>query len=202
MPLIPREPGPLEITHANTIRYQKSDGTFKQERAYYNAAGSMVKKEILYGIPGQGVFKINNAQGPLIFLSSMPPKEKSSYVPIDDGHGQPSFTRDDWVHGYQTYVLRFPDAEGGYLEMYCAPELDGQALRTVSVSAHVVSVEEVVQITLGDPDDRAFGSLPHLLVNYDLFKTKIAAMEEAGKHDVAAALQRELDEQIAKASQE
>ena len=84
--IIPRQPGPQEITHANTIRYQKSDGTFKQVRTYFNADGAVVKKDILFGIPGQGVFKINNARGPLNFLSSMPPKEKTSYVRLDDGH--------------------------------------------------------------------------------------------------------------------
>ena len=202
IPVIPRQPGPLERVSAKSIRYQRSDGTFKGVGVYYNASGIVVKKDIALGIPGQGVFSINNSHGPLNFLSSMPPKEKTSYVPITDGHNYPNFLRDDWVQGYQTYVLRFPDEEGGYVEMYCAPELDGQELRTVSVSPGGVSIDEVVQITLGDPDDRVFGPLPNVLVNYDLFKRKIAVMEEAGKHDSAVAMQRELDEQIAKQAQE
>jgi hypothetical protein len=106
--------------------------------------------------------------------------------------------KDDWVQGYQTYVLRFLDQEGGYTDMYCALELDGEPIRTVTVSPNGIFLEEAVQIKLGDPDDRVFGPLPNLLVNYDHFKSKIAAMEEAGKHDSAEAMQRELDEQIAK----
>jgi hypothetical protein len=196
------QPFPNEIAYADTIRYQKSDGTFKAVRTYYHVTGRVVKKEITFGIPGQGVFSINNAKGALNFLSSMPPKETTSYARIDDGHGQPTFLRDDWVQGYQTNVLRFPDEDGGYLDMYCAPELDGQPIREVNVSSGGVGITEVVQIILGDPDDRVFGPLPNLLVNYDFFKRKIALMEEAGKHDTAEALQRELDEQIAKQAQE
>ena len=200
---IPRlHPFPNEIASADTIRYQRSDGTFKQVRTYYHATGRVVKKEILFGIPGQGVFKIINSQGPLNFLSSMPPKEKTSYVPDSDGHWQPTFLKDDWVQGHQTYVLRFPDQDGGYLDMYCAPELDGYPIREVNVSPGGVSITEVVQITLGDPDDSVFGPLPNFLVDYDFFKQKIAVMEEAGKHETAQALQREMDEQIAKQMKE
>ena len=202
MPFNPRQPGPLEITHANSTRYQRSDGTFKQVQIYYNSNDAVVKKEILFGIPGQGVFKINNPQGPLEFLSSMRPKEQASYVRVSDGHSHPNFLRDDWVQGYQTYVLRFPEDDGGYFEVYCAPELDGEPLRTVSVEPGGVSIKEVVEITLGDPDDRVFGPLPNLLVNYDLFKRKIAITEEAGNHEVAEAMKQQLDEQIAKQMQE
>ncbi len=62
------------------------------------------------------------------------------------------------------YILRFPDNEGGYIETYYAPELDGVPLRSVSVSPSGVSLSEVFQITLGDPDDKVFGPLPKLLV--------------------------------------
>jgi len=200
--VIPRQPVPKEITHSDSIRYQRSDGTFKEVQTYYYANGAVAKKQILIGIPGQGVFSINNPQGPLEFLSAMRPKEQTSYVRVNDGHSQPNFVRDDWVNGYQTYILRFPDNEGGYIETYYAPELDGVPLRSVSVSPGGVSLSEVFQITLGDPDDKVFGPLPKLLVNYDLFRSKIATMEEAGKHEAAEAMQRELDEQIAKQMQE
>jgi hypothetical protein len=196
--MIPRQPFPREITHSDAIRYQRSDGAFKEVQTYYYANDAVAKKEILFGIPGQGVFKINNPQGPLQFLSSMRPKEQTSYVRVDDGHSQPNFVRDDWVQGYQTYVLRFPDEAGGYFEMYCAPELDGEPLRRVSVEPGGISIHEVVEITLGDPDDRMFGPLPNLPVNYEFFKHKIATTEEAGNHEAAVGMQRQLDEQIAK----
>jgi hypothetical protein len=198
LPIMSRQAFPREITHSTSIRYQRSDGTFKEVQTYYDANDAIVKKTILFGIPGQGVFKINNNQGPLQFLSSMRPKEQASLARVDDGHSHPNFVRDDWVQGYQTYVLRFPEDDGGYFEMYCAPELDGQQLRTVAVEPGGVSIHEVVEITLGDPDEKMFGPLPKLLVNYDLFKSQIAATEEAGNHQAAEAMQRQLDQQIAK----
>ena len=192
------QPTEAEIVSAETTRYQRSDGAFKQVRTYFNAKGLIVKKELLFGIPGQGVFAINNPKGPLIFLSSMPPREKTSFVNVTNGHNHQNFTRDDSVQGHPTYVLRFPSEDGGYVEMYCAPELDGQALRTVSVSPGGTSIEEVTQLIEGDHDNRIFGSLPNLPVNYDLFMRKIAISEEAGKHEVAVAMRRELDEQLAR----
>lgn len=200
--MISRQPFPGEITHSDAIRYQRSDGTFKVVQTYYYADGAVAKKSILFGIPGQGVFSLSNSKGPLEFLSAMRPKEQTSYVRVNDGHSQPNFVRDDWVQGHQTYVLRFPDNEGGYIETYYAPELDGEPLRSVSVSAGGISIEEFIQLRLGEPDDKVFGPLPKLLVNYDLFRSKIATMEEAGKHEAAEALQRELDQQIAKQMQE
>jgi hypothetical protein len=197
IPVTPRQPEPLEITHKDTIRYQRSDGTFKEVTTYYNSSDAVVKKDIVFGIPGQGVFSVNNPQGPLNFLSAMPPKEKSSYVRDDDGHWQPNFLKDDLVQGHQTYVLHFPDQDGGYTDMYCALDLDGEPIRQVTVESYGVHISEAVQIIPGDPDDNVFGPLPNLLINYDTFKRKMATMEEAGNHEAAQSMQRELDEQIA-----
>ncbi len=198
IPFIPHQPLPDESTYCMTTRYQRSDGTWKQVRTYYNANGQVVMKDIGYGIPGSGVFKIDKTRGVLDFVSAMPPVERTSYVPIDDGHTQTNFLRDDSVAGYQTYVLRFADHDGGYTDFYKAPELDGHAIRKVTVSTLGVSITEPIQIKIGDPDNRVFAGLPNWLINYDHFKEKISVMEEAGKHEAAQALRRDLDEQIAK----
>jgi len=198
IPFVPHQPLPDESTYSVTTRYQRSDGTWKQVRTYYNADGQVVMKDIGYGIPGSGVFRIDKARGELDFVSSMPPIEKTSYVPIDDGHTQPNFLTDDSVAGYQTYVLRFTDQDGGYTDFYKAPELDGHTIRKVTVSSLGESIAEPLQIKMGDPDNRVFAGLPNWLVNYDHFKEKISVMEEAGKHEAAQALRRDLEEQIAK----
>jgi hypothetical protein len=195
---IPRQPGPKEIAYSEAVRYQKSDGTFREVRRYLNVNGKVLKKSILIGIPGQGVFSIDLPKGTLSFLSAMPSKDKASFVPVIDGHAHPNFLKDDWVKGYSTYVLRFQDEDGGYSDMYFSPDLNNQPLKRVNVSAQGVEVEEVFQIDLGDPDDRAFAPLPKWVVNYDLFKQKIAKMEEAGNHSAGAAMRQELDEQIKK----
>jgi hypothetical protein len=195
--------GPDQIEHVISIRYQKSDGTWKQITTYRNRIGATIKKDIGFGIPGRGVFQIDKARGVLNFLSPMPPREKTSFVPITDGHASPNFLRDDWVQGYATYVLRFTDDDGGgYVDMYFAPELDGQPLRKVTVFKGGVGIEEAIQIKLGDPDSRAFGSLPEWLVDYDRFKEKIQAMEEHGKPEIAESLRRQLQQQLLKQVQD
>jgi hypothetical protein len=195
--------GPEQIDHVITVRYQKSDGTWKQIRTYRNSGGSVVKKDIGLGIPGRGVFQIDRQRGVLHFISPMPARENTSYVPISDGRDSPNFLKDDSVQGYATYVLRFPDDDGsGYVDMYFSPELDGQAIRTVTVFKGGVSIAEAIQIKFGDPDDRAFGSLPNWMVDYDHFQEKIRAMEDNGKPEIAAALRRQLEQHLSKQVQD
>ena len=198
MPFTWSPDGPNIIKYSICVRYKKSDGPWKQVRKYYNSKDEVVKKDIGVGIPGQGVFKVDIANRVLEFLSSMPPVEKTSYVPINDGHDHPNFLKDDLVHGYQTYVLRFPDQDGGYLDIYFAPELDDTPIREVSVSPLGTGITELIDIKMGDPDERVFSGLSKWLVSYDRFKWKIATMEEAGKHEAAESLRKELAEQIAK----
>jgi hypothetical protein len=196
--------GPEQIDHVIDVRYQKSDGTWKEVRTYRNATGSVVKKDIGFGIPGRGVFQIDRERGVLNFLSPMPPKEKTSYIPISDGHHSPNFLRDgELVQGYATYVLRFPDDDGGgYMDVYYAPELDGTPIRRVTVFKGGVGIAEAIQIKLGDPDDRAFSSLPKWLIDYDRFKEKIQAMEDSGKPEVAEALRRQLEQYLSQQAQD
>lgn len=184
-----------------TTRYQKSDGTWRQVRTSRNAEGKILKKDITVGIPGQGVFKINRDQGTLDYISSMPAKSVTSYVSITDGRNDPSYLKDDWVAGYKTYVLRFFGDDGGHTDLYFAPDLDGHLVKMVDVTPYGTSIDEPIEIKLGDPDERAFAPLPKWLVKYDRFKEKIATLEEKGKHESAEALRREMAEQIRKSDQ-
>lgn len=196
MLFVPRQPQALEPTYAETVRYQKSDGSWKAVRTLYDQAGKIVKKDVTSGIPGEGVFRIDEANQSLDFISSMPSKETTSYVRVDDGHSHPNFLRDDLVQGYQTYVVRFPDQEGGYTDAYLAPELDGKPIRKVTVSTVGVFIEDLVQVEAGDPSEDI--SLPTFAVNYDTFRRKIANEQRIGKPDIAESMQRQLSEHIAK----
>ena len=198
MPLTGLPEGPNVITYSTAITYKRSDGSWKAIRRYYNSKDEVVKKDITFGVPGQGVFKVDRSNGSLEFISAMPPVEKTSYVTISDGHDQPNFVRDDSVNGYQAYVLRFPDDNGGYLEIYYCPELDNTSIQEVTVSPLGVEIEQMVKVKLGDPDDKVFEGAPKWLVNYEFFKQKIATMDQAGKHEAADAMRKELAEQIAK----
>jgi hypothetical protein len=192
--------GAQHIGHTIVVRYQKSNGSWRQVRTTRDGEGKTLKRDITVGVPGQGVFKVNKDQAALEFLSSMPPKEVSSYVAIIDGRNDPSYLKDDWVAGYKTYVLRFCGDDGGYTDLYHAPDLNGHVIKMVAVTPFGISVEEPIEIKIGDPDDRVFGPLPKWLVNYDRFKEKIATLEEKGKHGSAEAMRRELAQQIAKMS--
>jgi hypothetical protein len=189
---------PGEMGYVITVRYQRSDGTWKQIRSYRLANGQVLKRDIGFGIPGVGVFSLDRERRALEFLSSMPPKEQTSYVPITNGHNDPHFVRDDVVQGYATYVLKFPETDGGYAELYYAPELDNLPIRQVTVSADGVSVTEPSRIIFGEPDDVVFGSFPKWVVSFEHFKEKIGAMEESGNHEAAQTMRQQLADQLAK----
>lgn len=196
-PSMQAEPG--QADYVITASYQKSDGTRKEVRTAYKSGGKVLRENITFGVPGQGVFQVDKDQGVLHFLSQMPPKEETSYVPITDGHESPRFSRHEVVQGYKTYVLHYVvDPDGSYEDEYYAPDLDGYAIKSVKFAPYGSSVTEAIQITLGDPDESLFGSLPNWIVDYERFKDKIQAIEDDGHHETAEALRRQLEQELAK----
>lgn len=191
------EPG--QADYVITASYHRSDGTHKEVITAYKANGKVLRENITFGVPGQGVFQVDKVHGVLHFLSQMPPKEETSYVPITDGHEHPRFIRDEVVQGYKTYVLHaVVDEDGSYEDEYIAPDLDGYVIKSFKWAPYGSSVTEAIQITLGDPDESAFGSLPDSLVDYERFEKKIQAIEDDGHHETAEAMRRELERQRAK----
>jgi hypothetical protein len=196
-PTIQAQPG--QADYVITARYQKSDGTWKEVRSAYKSSGKVLRENITFGIPGRGVFQVDKDRGVLSFISQMPPKEETSYVPINDGHNHPRFSRDAVVQGYNTYVLHYVVAEdGSYEDEYYAPDLDGYPIKSFKFAPYGSSVTEAIQITLGDPDESVFGSLPNWFVDYDRFQKKIQAIEEDGHHETADAMRRELERELTK----
>jgi hypothetical protein len=188
-----------QADYVMTIRYQKSDGSWKEVITAYKANGNVLKETMSFGIPGEGVYQLNKSSGELDFLSAMPTKEVTSYVMVSDGHQHPQFLKDDVVQGYKTYVLHYEiDKDGSFMDEYYAPDLDGYPIRAMKVSPHGVSVTEAVEITFGDPDEKVFASLPKSKVNYDHFKKKMAALDQEGSREAAATMQRELEQRLAK----
>jgi len=198
-PPMDHKPFEKEIATSESVRYQRSDGTFKEVTKYFSYKGKLVKKDLLIGIPGQGVFALHDPKGPLVFLSSFPANIPLTADP--GGHSHRNFLRDDVVQGHPVYVLRFHEEDGTIFDDYVAPDLDGQVLKTVSDSPGGCSVREVTELVEGDPDNSVFGPPPSLLVSYDLFKWKIAQAEEAGNHEVAEGMRQMLNEQISREMQ-
>lgn len=190
---------PQQADYVMTVRYQKSDGTWKEVITAYKSNGSVLRETTNFGIPGDGSYQFTKASGQLNFLSNMPPKEVTSYVAVTDGREHPKYTRDEVVQGYKTYVLHYEiDKDGSYMDEYYAPDLDGYPIRAMKVSPNGVSVTEAVEITFGDPDESVFASLPKSKVNYDHFKKKMDTLEQDGHREAAATMKRELDQRLAK----
>jgi hypothetical protein len=189
---------PQQSDYVITVRSQKSDGTFKEVRTAYKNDGKVIRQQITFGTPGDGVFQ-DTGKGELEFLSAMPSTEITSLVPIVDSHSDPRFVREEVVQGYNCYVLRYEvDKDGSYEEEYYAPELDNYAIRSVKVAPYGVSTTEMVQLTLGNPADDVFTSVPKKPVKYDAFKNKMKALEDDGKQEAADAMRRDLEHRLSK----
>ena len=67
----------------------------------------------------------------------------------------PHFTREDYVMGYKTFVLRFPAKDHTeYREMFLAPELQNMPIKHVVVSKAGTETIEPMRIEIGDPEIR------------------------------------------------
>jgi hypothetical protein len=192
---------PQQSDYVITVRSQRSDGTWKEVRTAYKNDGKVIKEQLTFGIPGDGVFK-DSGKGELEFLSAMPSTDVTSLVPVVDSHSDPKFVREEVVQGYNCYVLRYEvDQNGSYEEEYYAPELDNYPIRTVKVAPHGVATTEMVQLTLGNPVDAVFTSVPRKPVKYDVYKNKMKALEDEGSHAAADSMRRDLDSRLSKTPQ-
>ncbi|HEY5884714.1 MAG TPA: hypothetical protein VIT88_08515 [Pyrinomonadaceae bacterium] len=169
---------PQQADYVVTVRSQRSDGAWKEVRTRYKSGGTVLSETINFGIPGEGAYQVDNISGELQFLSPMPSKEITSYVPVIDGRNDPRYVRDDVVQRYKTYVLHYKvDSNGSYEEEYYAPELDNYPIKSVKVAPYGVAVTEMLQLIPGEPAEEVFTSLPKGLVKYDHFNQKMKNLE-------------------------
>ena len=59
----------------------------------------------------------------------------------------------------------------------------------------------MVQITLDNPAEHVFTSVPKAQVKYDAFKNKMRALEYEGHRDAADVMRRDLERRLSKAPQ-
>lgn len=170
---------PQQADYVVTVRSQRSDGAWKEVRTRYKSGGTVLSETTTFGIPGEGAFQVGNVSRELEFLSAMPSREITSYVPVTDGRSDPRYVRDEVVQGYSTYVLHYKvDKNGSYEEEYFAPELDNYPIRSVKVAPYGIAVTEMLQLIPGEPAEEVFTSLPKGLVKYDHFNQKIKNLED------------------------
>ncbi|HXF04564.1 MAG TPA: hypothetical protein VNM72_04020 [Blastocatellia bacterium] len=173
------------------VRYQRSNGAFKEVATYYRDDGTVDREDVVFGMPGRGVFRVGRENQVLDYLSAM--QAKRPKLSEDALAKDPHLVRVDSVLGYKTYVLRFPKQNGvGYTEVYVAPALQGIPIKVVMVWDRGVEVIEPTKIQLGEPPESVFAETPDWPVKYDLLKQKIQAAEQAGHPDVAQELRQQL----------
>ncbi|MGB9181170.1 MAG: hypothetical protein WCB68_18195 [Pyrinomonadaceae bacterium] len=183
-----------EVAYVITVRYQKSDGTWKMIRTNHSSDGKVMKEDIGFGKPGRGVFQIDQKTGNLNFIS---PMSMTSGALLYDWRKDSQFVREDSVFGYRAFVVRRTDDDGSaYTETYYAPDLDNYPIKEVYVSPMGTATTEPTRIEKGDPDEKVFSSLPDSPVKYEQFEKKIRAMEEMGRHDAAEKMRQELQQRL------
>lgn len=174
------------VKTGSRVRYQRSDGRFKQETTYYNADGTVRKIDVLFGQPNRGVFTIDETRKISEFVS--PLKPSSIIISEEDlRKDHHNILREEAFMGYRVLVSRLnDDGNGSYTELYHAPALMGFPIKTVNVnSAGYKLVIEPTQILLGNPREVDVNDARNYPVAYGLYEQKIKALDERGESQTA-----------------
>jgi hypothetical protein len=165
------------------VRYQRSDGSFKQVTTYYRPDGTISKTDILFGQPNRGVFSVDEKMKAIEFVSGL--NKKSIVLSETDLHvGHGNIVREEKVLGYRVLVARLGD-DSSFRELYHAPALMGFQIKTVSVGPAGTLTIEPSKIVVGDPSDSDVTVPSTYLVAYNLYEEKIKTMEERGDSESA-----------------
>lgn len=174
------------------VRYQRSDGSFRQVTTYYNPDGSTSRTDILFGQPNRGVFLVQEKTKTIEFVSSLSPK--SIVLSEADLHaGHRNIVREETVMGYKVLVARLGD-DSSFTELYHAPALMGFQIKTVSVGPTGTMTIEPNKIVLGNPSDSDLKDIPKYPVAYNLYEEKIKVLEDRGESEVAKQMRETLRE--------
>ena len=187
----PKDGQPVKT--GSRVRYQRSDGQFKQETTYYNADGHVQKVDVLFGQPNRGVFATDENSRTTEFVSTLHP---SSIIRSEEDLHQShrNIIREDRILGYRVIVARpDDDGNGSYTELYHAPDLMGFHIKTAVVNESYKLVIEPTRIVPGDPPEAALRDDRNYPVSYDLFERKVEALEERGDAQTANEMKRILD---------
>ncbi|HEX5703136.1 MAG TPA: hypothetical protein VFX97_08055 [Pyrinomonadaceae bacterium] len=159
---------------ATSIRYQKADGSWRQDRTYMNG-----RTDVGFKLAGKGVFRVDEGNKKLDYLSSA----DQNHFHEDRARQDPGFVREETILGFKTFVVRKELAATGEItEYYICPALQGYMMKVVIKSkSGWTNTFEATKVELGDPPEHLFTSLPNYEVDYENFKQKRAAA--AGPND-------------------
>lgn len=150
--------GSAPILVSTTTRYQRSDGSWRKET---NCNGKM---SLGFSVPGRGVFDVDEKNERLHFVGA-------AMTPLTEDRlrKDPQFVREETLFGWKTFVIESTALETGeWNEFYMCPALQGYPLKRVTKNKTGSSVVfEVNQVTLGEPPETLFTSMPAFEVSYD-----------------------------------
>jgi hypothetical protein len=136
-----------------TFRYNETRVTDSGGRWHDLKKHADGHREEAFAEPGRGAFAVH--QDKLMFYSNAPMEPPG--VTMETLRASKQFVREDVVAGIPVAVLRvtndaYPDSA---LEVYVAPSLNGDALKTIITDKYSVRVLEPVALTKGEPDPAA-----------------------------------------------
>jgi hypothetical protein len=182
--------------NATRVRYQKSDGSWKESATYYNRDGSARSSTTTLGITGLGVFEINNNSKTLTFLG---PKKHSMHVEDEKSlRSDPEYVRDDLVLGFKVMVQHSLSGSD-FDDVYRAPELGGAIVKIVSgsVTGKGYTVIEPKTIERGEPSESF--AVPDYPFVYSFYEAQIEKEDNRGNKDVAAKMRQVIVQHKARA---
>lgn len=156
--------GSTPFTVSTSTRYQKSDGSWRKDSTCNG------KTTLGFSLPARGVFTVDEGSKRLIFVGN----PQHTVFSEEMLRKEPQFVREETLFGWKTFVLQSTSTETGeWNEFYICPALQGYPLKRVTKHKTGSSVVfEVTQVTLGEPPENLFTSMPAYEVSYDKSKHK------------------------------
>ena len=150
---------------ATIVRYVRGDGAWKELKT--RSDGS---HQLSFGIPGKGVFRVDEKNKELVYLSAMATDRASVAAGVKTG-------KVDYVLGIPTIVSREDRDDGSYFEAHHAPTLGGTMLKLLAGDKHITNITEATSIVLGEPRASEFASLPDYPISHAAYEEKMKAAQ-------------------------
>jgi hypothetical protein len=148
---------------SNSIRYQKSDGSWRKDATYSNG-----RTDTAFAQAGRGVFHVDEKTKTLDYLSGPP----QTIFTEDLLRNEPGFVGEQTVLDFKTFHIRRESTETGETtDNYLCAALQGYPLKRVTKFKNgAVTSFEVTRVVLGEPPEGLFTSLPGYQVDYEKMK--------------------------------
>jgi hypothetical protein len=134
--------GAAPLMIASSVRYQKSDGSWRKETTYQDG-----RNAVGFAQPGRGVFFVDEKNRTLQRLSG----SSEHGMNETELRGDPTFVGEELILGYKTFHLHSVSNSGESTDSYICPALQGYPLKLISDSNGAKTVFEVTQVVLGEP---------------------------------------------------